>query len=73
VLFKDLSTLVIEQGTILDRIDYNVKDAKLNVKKGVVELEKTLKREKSFRAQGCMACLFTSIVITLTLLMLKHM
>ena len=73
VLFKDLSTMVIEQGTILDRIDYNVKEAKINIKKGNIELEKTLKREKSFRAQGCMACLVTSIVICLTLLMLKHM
>ena len=24
VLFKDFSVLVIEQGTILDRIDYNI-------------------------------------------------
>jgi syntaxin 16 len=42
--------LVIEQGTILDRIDYNIEEAKTNVKKGNVELQKTLKRETSFRA-----------------------
>ena len=32
VLFKDLSVLVIEQGTILDRIDYNIENAEKNTK-----------------------------------------
>lgn len=27
VLFKDLSALVVEQGTVLDRIDYNILEA----------------------------------------------
>lgn len=37
-IFKDLSVLVIEQGTILDRIDYNVQEAKDNVQIAVKEL-----------------------------------
>jgi syntaxin 16 len=31
VIFKELSTLVIEQGTILDRIDFNIEQAHVNV------------------------------------------
>ncbi len=56
VLFKDLSTLVVEQGTILDRIDFNIEVAHTNVVKGNVELVKTLKREDSWRAKGCISC-----------------
>lgn len=45
VLFKDLSVLVVEQGTILDRIDYNILDAKQNIAKANVHIESTLKIE----------------------------
>lgn len=39
-LFKELNVLVIEQGTILDRIDYNIEQTSVKVKQGVQELEK---------------------------------
>ena len=42
VLFKDLSVLVVEQGTILDRIDYNVNEAKQSMQQANVHLEKTV-------------------------------
>ena len=32
-IFKDISILVIEQGTILDRIDYNIEQAEHNMVK----------------------------------------
>jgi len=34
VIFKELSVLVIDQGNILDRIDYNIEQAVRHVKKG---------------------------------------
>jgi len=34
VLFKELSTLVVEQGTIVDRIDYNLETALVSTKQG---------------------------------------
>jgi len=72
VLFKELSILVVEQGTVLDRIDYNVQEAHAHTQKANVELAKTLKSEKSLRARGCMSCLVTGIAITLGMLVLKH-
>lgn len=51
VLFKELSTLVIEQGTIIDRIDYNVEDALDKSKKGKVHLQKARKAQKSNRSR----------------------
>ena len=38
-IFKDLQTLVIDQGTLLDRIDYNVEQMNVNVISAVRELD----------------------------------
>ena len=71
-LFKDLSLMVIEQGTILDRIDYNLQESKQNIKLANKELVKTLKRESSWRARGCITCEITTILALTILLYLKH-
>ena len=49
-LFKDLSVLVVEQGTVLDRIDYNILEASKNTTQANVHLRKTLQIEKSMRS-----------------------
>ena len=72
VLFKDLSTLVVEQGTILDRIDYNIETARTDVVEGVVYLEKTKNFEKSRRARGFVAFLLAGIIVCCVLLILRH-
>ena len=40
VIFKDMQTMVVEQGTVLDRIDYNVEQTATNIEAAVEELEK---------------------------------
>ena len=56
-LFKELNVLVIEQGTILDRIDYNIEQTSVKVKQGVQELEKadeySKKSNQHSTAQHC--------------------
>lgn len=72
VLFKDLSILVVEQGTILDRIDYNIECAHKDTKQAVVHLEKTKEIENSGRAKGCIMCLMATILVSVLLMVLKH-
>ena len=45
-IMKDLSLLVIDQGTLLDRIDYNMEQVAKSVEEGVVELQKAEKKQK---------------------------
>lgn len=39
-IFRDLQTLVLDQGTVLDRIDYNIEQTNIQVKEAVVQLDK---------------------------------
>ena len=71
VLFKDLSVLVVEQGTILDRIDYNIQEASDATEKATVHIEKTLEIEKSSRAKGCIVTLAIIILVLTIILALK--
>ncbi|CAG8631167.1 8787_t:CDS:2, partial [Paraglomus occultum] len=48
-IFKDLQTLVIDQGTLLDRIDYNVEQMNVNVISAARELDEGEKYQKKSR------------------------
>ncbi|GAA94180.1 hypothetical protein E5Q_00828 [Mixia osmundae IAM 14324] len=45
-LFKDLSSIVIDQGTMLDRIDYNVEQMAVDVKASVEELQTAMSYQR---------------------------
>eukprot|EP00826_Nyctotherus_ovalis_P025514 TRINITY_DN1978_c0_g1_i3.p2 TRINITY_DN1978_c0_g1~~TRINITY_DN1978_c0_g1_i3.p2 ORF type:complete len:152 (-),score=70.38 TRINITY_DN1978_c0_g1_i3:47-502(-) len=47
VIFKELSVLVIDQGNILDRIDYNIEQAVHHTKKAKEKLVSSEKYQKS--------------------------
>ena len=68
-VMKDLSVLVIDQGTILDRIDYNCEQVEITVDEGRKQLVKAETHQKSTRMITCiyflmvMICLMTLVVI----------
>mmetsp|Transcript_20283 Transcript_20283/g.28900 ORF Transcript_20283/g.28900 Transcript_20283/m.28900 type:complete len:307 (-) Transcript_20283:1955-2875(-) len=71
-IFKELAVLVIDQGTILDRIDYNMEAVVEHTREGIQQLEKAEKQQKSARPLKCIMCLLSTIAVLLILLILKH-
>jgi syntaxin 16 len=76
-IFKDLATLVVEQGTLLDRIDYNLQEAAVQTRAGTLALGKVRstqaeKYQRTARATMCILALVLLIVVLVLTLVLKH-
>ncbi|CAL9057953.1 syntaxin-43-like isoform X1 [Musa acuminata AAA Group] len=70
-IMKDLSVLVIDQGTIVDRIDYNVQNVASSVEEGYKQLEKAERTQRKGGMVMCATVLVILIFIMLVLLILK--
>lgn len=67
-MFQELSTLVIEQGSILDRIDINIENTRNHMRKAHNELIKAYKWMKCSRLTLCLilmlvVMLFVSLAV----------
>lgn len=71
-IFKELAVLVIDQGTILDRIDFNMEQVVEHTKVGLEQLNKAEKHQKSARPIKCIMILLCLIAIMMTMLIVKH-
>jgi len=71
-VFKELNILVIEQGTILDRIDYNIEQALVKVKAGTKELVDAETISRKSRSLKCILCLLVMIIILSIILAVKN-
>ena len=70
-IFKDMQTLVMEQGTILDRIDYNIDIASSNISQGKKNITKADKHMKNNCFRNVIIILIVIIFIESLLLVLK--
>jgi len=71
-IFKELAVLVIDQGTILDRIDYNMESAVDQAKEGIKQLEKAEEHQKNSMSVKCIIALVVLIIIMVGVLIWKH-
>ncbi|KAK3198330.1 hypothetical protein Dsin_021745 [Dipteronia sinensis] len=70
-IMKDLSVLVIDQGTIVDRIDYNVQNVATTVEEGLKQLQKAERTQKQGGMVMCATVLIIMCFVMLVLLILK--
>ena len=72
-LFKEMQNLVMEQGTILDRIDYNIDIASTNINQGKKNIIKAEKHMKNNCFRNVIIILLICIFIESVLIILKFL
>ncbi|CDU20933.1 SNARE protein, putative [Plasmodium yoelii] len=72
-IFKELSVMLVDQGSLLDQIDYNIDMSLDKSEKGLNQLKKLEKQENGKIAARCVSFLTTLIFILLILIILKHL
>ncbi|KAK8886701.1 Syntaxin-16 [Tritrichomonas musculus] len=70
-LFLNLSNLIIQQGSIIDRIDYCVSESLQNAETAHKEVEKAAEYQKKSRMWKCAIFLSVFVVVLLILALLK--
>ncbi|XP_065217649.1 syntaxin-16 [Planococcus citri] len=67
-IFKDLGRMVAEQGTVLDRIDYNIEQTQTQVRHAYQELARADRYQRKNRKMQCILILAPATVILFLLL-----
>ncbi|XP_037965806.2 syntaxin-16 [Plutella xylostella] len=69
-IFKDLAHMVHDQGTVLDRIDYNIEQTQVQVHEGYKQLQKAERYQRKNRKMHCILVLGVMIIILAVLLII---
>lgn len=70
-LFQDLSAMVIEQGTMLDRIDYNIDNMATNMQQSSVQLNQAMVYQAGSGRRQLMLLLILCIALLVALIVIR--
>jgi syntaxin 16 len=70
-IFKELAVLIIDQGTMLDRIDYNIEQTLASTEEAKKEISQASEYQKSFRSKLCIILLIVMVMVVAVLLIVK--
>jgi len=69
-IFKEMSHMVADQGTVLDRIDYNIELTQVKVHDGLIHLQKAEGHQKKNRKMMCIVTLASTIIVLIIILII---
>nr|XP_023030260.1 syntaxin-16 [Leptinotarsa decemlineata] len=69
-IFKDLSQMVVDQGTVLDRIDFNIEQTSMQVQEGFKQLQKADAYQRKNRKMCAIIVLAGTIVMLFFILII---
>lgn len=69
-LFKDLAGLVVDQGTVLDRIDFNIEQSTVKVKSALKSVKKAEQYQKKNRKMMAIICLSVTVTVLVLILII---
>jgi len=72
-IFNELNVLVVQQGTVLDRIDYNIEQTVGQLRSANKEIRKAEDYQKRARSTLCIIVLVVLIMVCALILILKNM
>ena len=70
-VMKDLSVLVVDQGTVLDRIDYNCEQVAASVERGEKQLKEAESTQKQSRMLIIIFCLLMAVFVMLVIVIFR--
>ncbi|KAF1331635.1 Syntaxin-like protein, partial [Globisporangium splendens] len=71
-VFKEVADMVIDQGTLIDRIDYNMEQVVCRVRSELKELHRAERYQRNTRSERCILILVTLIFTCFLILLAKH-
>ncbi|KAJ2553084.1 Integral membrane protein SED5 [Coemansia sp. RSA 1933] len=70
-IFNQMQEMIIDQGTVLDRIDYNIENANVNLASAADELQTADKYHKQTTANKCIVVLGVLVIVLVIILVIK--
>lgn len=70
-IFQEMNSLVVNQGTLLDRIDYNLETVQIKVEEGAIQLSRAERSARSARKMKCIMAGIGTIFIALLIFIIQ--